>query len=409
MMRKRLLWRLLPVLMLVAVFVLSGVKPISANIITPPSGTNGVVVSDDFSGATDSLWNVLGSATKHTEDGENYIELTHSGSQVGTIWLKQNVAPPYTATFQFRIKSSSGQIADGIVFMFNKLQNVNPSNGGGMGYEVGNGYGIEFDTYLNTEDRVLCGNDNCPERYVHTALFQNTPIHSISRPLDSEQLDTTGTNTIDTGVWHSVRVEVGINSVQMYLDNQTTPNLNYEGVIDSRYNGIGFSASTGLFYSQQQIRDVTITKPIPLLNDASLSTLNLSGVTLDQPVNGSVYAYTATVPNSISVTSVTYTTANSLALAALTLDGNPVNNPISLSEGTNVIRIMVTAEDGSTQKTYTVTVTRVESSNTNELKDLNNNNVLDIVDVILTIKQNLLLKGEDILQLLKQIGPKYLR
>jgi hypothetical protein len=280
---------------------------------------------------------------------------------------------------------------------------LNPSNGGGMGFEESNGYGIEFDTYLNTEDRVLC-NFVCQERYVHTALFKDTPQHSISPSLDSEQLDTTLTNTIDNGEWHNVRVEVGTNSVRMYLDNQIKPYLNYEGDIDSTYNGIGFSASTGLYYSQQQIRDVTITKPIPLLNDASLRSLNLSGITLDQTVSGSVYAYTATVPNSISVTSVTYTTANSLALAALTLDGNPVNNPISLSEGTNVIRIMVTAEDGSTQKTYTVTVTRVS-----ELKDLNNDHVLNIVDVILTIKQNLfLLNSKDIQQLLNQIGPKYL-
>jgi hypothetical protein len=355
MMLKRLLWRLLPVLMLVAVFVLSGVKPMSANITTPSSGMTGVVARDDFSGETNNLWNILGpQVSKHTEDGENYIELTNSGEQVGTIWLKQTIAPPYTATFQFRIKPISGseQIADGIVFMFNKLQNVNPSNGGGMGYEVGNGYGIEFDTYLNTEDRLLCGDNNCPNRYVHTALFKDTPQDSTSSLLDSEQLDTTGANTIDNGVWHSVRVEVGINSVQMYLDNQTTPKLNYVGDIDSTYNGIGFSASTGSFYSQQQIRDVTITKPIPLSNDASLSSLNLSGITLDQTVNGGVYSYTATALNSISVTSVTYTTANNHALAGLTLDGDPVNNPISLIVGTNVIGIIMTAADGTTQNVY---------------------------------------------------------
>jgi hypothetical protein len=256
--------------------------------------------------------------------------------------------------------------------------------------------------YLNTEDRVLCG-FVCPQRYVHTALFKNTPNHSLSPSLVSKQLDTPGTFTIDNSLWHNVRVEVGTNSVKMYLDNQITPYLNYVGDIDSTYNGIGFSASTGAFYSEQQIRDVTITKGIPLL-----SSLNLSDITLDQTVNGSVYAYTAPVPNNISVTSVTYTTAESHDLVTINLNGNPVDNPISLSVGTNVISVIVTAEDGTTQ-TYTVTLTREESSNPSVLRDLNNDHVINIVDVVLTIKQNLfILNSEDILQLLKQIGPKYL-
>ncbi|WP_342415996.1 S-layer homology domain-containing protein [Paenibacillus sp. FSL R10-2782] len=99
----------------------------------------------------------------------------------------------------------------------------------------------------------------------------------------------------------------------------------------------------------------------PVSSDATLSSLNLSGITLDQTVTGSVYAYTATVPNDVSVTTATYTTTDSHATAALQLNEAPVKNPINLSEGSNVISIVVTAPDGTT-KSYKVTVTRAGSN-----------------------------------------------
>jgi hypothetical protein len=98
-------------------------------------------------------------------------------------------------------------------------------------------------------------------------------------------------------------------------------------------------------------------------SNATLSSLNLSDITLDQPVSGDTYNYTATEPNNVSVTTVTYATVDSHATAELQLNGAPVNNPIHLSVGSNVISIIVTAEDGTTKKTYTATVLRAASSN----------------------------------------------
>jgi sugar lactone lactonase YvrE len=92
-------------------------------------------------------------------------------------------------------------------------------------------------------------------------------------------------------------------------------------------------------------------------NNGALSSLNLSGITLDQTFGGSVYAYTATVPNEVSVTSVTYNTADSNATVDLQLNGAAVNNPVPLSVGTTTISVIVTAQDGMTQ-IYTVHVTR---------------------------------------------------
>ena len=56
---------------------------------------------------------------------------------------------------------------------------------------------------------------------------------------------------------------------------------------------------------------------------------------------------------------MTATTSDANATYAVRLDGaDDADGVIPLSVGTNAISIVVTAEDGATEKTYTVTVTR---------------------------------------------------
>lgn len=114
--------------------------------------------------------------------------------------------------------------------------------------------------------------------------------------------------------------------------------------------------SISLFSGSNHIYDSSFS------SDATLSSLSLSVITLDQTVSGSVYDYTAVVPNDVSVTTVTYTTADNDAAAELQLNGASVNNSVNLSVGSNVISIVVTAQNGTTQ-IYTVNVTRAGSSN----------------------------------------------
>ena len=87
--------------------------------------------------------------------------------------------------------------------------------------------------------------------------------------------------------------------------------------------------------------------------DASLSDLTLDGSFLAySPVFASgTYSYTATVPSWDSSLSVTPTTTDAGAVAVVS--GNN-----SLSYGANTITVSVTAADGTTQHTYTITVTR---------------------------------------------------
>ena len=106
----------------------------------------------------------------------------------------------------------------------------------------------------------------------------------------------------------------------------------------------------------------TVVEPgPPLSTDATLSGLALSGVTLafDPATTG----YTASVANEVSQTTVTPTTNDGGATYAIKLDGmTDADGVIPLTVGSNVITVEVTAEDGQTTRTYTVTVTRAAAT-----------------------------------------------
>ena len=100
------------------------------------------------------------------------------------------------------------------------------------------------------------------------------------------------------------------------------------------------------------------TTPRPELSDSSLSSLTMSGVNFGT-FDSTTSSYTARVANSVSQTTVTPTANHSGASYVIKLGGvTDADGTISLSVGRNVITIEVTAEDGQTTRTYTVTVTR---------------------------------------------------
>ena len=110
--------------------------------------------------------------------------------------------------------------------------------------------------------------------------------------------------------------------------------------------------------STTQTYTVTVTRAAPPPTDATLSGLTLSGIDFGTFASGTT-SYTAQVANSVSQTTVTPTVNHSGASYIIKLGGvTDTDGVISLSVGNNVITVEVTAEDGSTTQTYTVTVTR---------------------------------------------------
>ncbi|MBX7210334.1 MAG: cadherin-like beta sandwich domain-containing protein [Verrucomicrobiaceae bacterium] len=90
--------------------------------------------------------------------------------------------------------------------------------------------------------------------------------------------------------------------------------------------------------------------------NADLSSLSLSSGTLSPVFASGTTSYTAGVPNPVS--SITVTPVKADANATVTVNGGSPFTPVSLALGTNTITILVTAQDGTTTKTYTVVVTR---------------------------------------------------
>ena len=117
----------------------------------------------------------------------------------------------------------------------------------------------------------------------------------------------------------------------------------------------------------------TVELVIPPSSNADLSGLALSSGTLNEPFASGTTSYTANVANGVS--SVTVTAAVYDSNATLQVNGVPMTSgvasgAISLNVGDTAIPVVVTAQDGTTTKTYTVTVTRAGLSGNADLNGL---------------------------------------
>jgi|GEM_PF-125238 len=103
-----------------------------------------------------------------------------------------------------------------------------------------------------------------------------------------------------------------------------------------------------------------------LSNNANLNNLVLSEGTLSPVFNASTLSYTATVAN--SYTNIVLTPFTADASATVNINGNPVNagspsSPVTLNVGDNTISITITAGDGVTTQSYSLTVIRLSNTN----------------------------------------------
>lgn len=93
---------------------------------------------------------------------------------------------------------------------------------------------------------------------------------------------------------------------------------------------------------------------------ARLASLTLSAGTINPAFDANTLAYTASVPNATTTTTVTASAATNgatIKIANVAVSSGAASGPINLAVGTTPIPIEVTNPDGGTS-TYTVTVTR---------------------------------------------------
>lgn len=136
------------------------------------------------------------------------------------------------------------------------------------------------------------------------------------------------------------------------------------------HNVSGLNPNTTYYYRsrgensdqlQPQFGEVMSFTTLPSSN-ADLSDLSIPTGPLTPAFDAGITSYSASVPNALASITVTPTVADSNAV--VTVNGNSVpsgsaSSPISLSFGPNTITTTVTAQDSTTTKTYTLTVTRI--------------------------------------------------
>jgi hypothetical protein len=119
-------------------------------------------------------------------------------------------------------------------------------------------------------------------------------------------------------------------------------------------------ASTTTNNAQIAIDDICWC-PYDASGDASLKSIELSAGVLQPEFNSDTTDYSVNVENNIVDISVTGTLASSSA----TLIGNVTNKELNV--GSNIVNILVTAQNGVTQKNYTVNVIRAPIVVSNDL------------------------------------------
>ena len=107
---------------------------------------------------------------------------------------------------------------------------------------------------------------------------------------------------------------------------------------------------------------ITVHRTAPPSNDATLSTLELTGAPLHPAFASGTTAYAATVALSVTQVTVAAEATHSGATVVLSpadADANTAGEQVTLGAGTTTITVTVTAEDGVTTQTYTVQVRAV--------------------------------------------------
>ena len=118
--------------------------------------------------------------------------------------------------------------------------------------------------------------------------------------------------------------------------------------------------------------------------DASLSSLSLtdSDITLSPEFSAETTSYTASATSSATSTTVTAETTDTNATVVIKVNGvEDADGTVDLVVGYNVITVEVTAQNGTTTQTYTVTVLRAAPTDTSTATDDTITSLLSRLDV----------------------------
>lgn len=178
----------------------------------------------------------------------------------------------------------------------------------------------------------------------------------------------------NTVTWSAVS---GVTSYNLYWSTTSpvsTSSNKITGAV-SPHSHKGLSVGTTYYYAVTSVKNgiesvlsSEVQGTAMASSDAYLANLTVSSSSLSSTFTSSTASYTVSVTNgtaSITFTPTVNKSGATVKINNVTVVSGTASSAISLSLGANVVTIVVTAPDGTTQKTYTVTVTRAGLSFTN--------------------------------------------
>ncbi len=342
-----------------------GVESITMNI-TPAPGTYGLRTSAAtmFLGDNDAFpsGTVVFSPTTSTAAenvGTHNVAVNITGAPPGTVSVNYRVSSG-TATgsgYDFTLANGTLTFPSGTTSQLIPItiyQDAIPEPAETIVLNLFNATGGNLGTTAQTTHTVTINNRSLPEAFTDAP----TSLAANSATLNGRVLP----NAIATDAYfqYGPTAAYGSTTALQAIGNGTTSvnvNAAISGFAPSGYHfRLVAQNSLGTTYGINQI--------IPS-NNADLATLTPSAGTLSPTFLASTTSYTASVSNSTTSLLVTPTLAQANATVkvngASVTSGNP-SAAIPLTVGVTPISILVTAQDGTTTRTYTVSVTRAPSS-----------------------------------------------
>jgi len=165
----------------------------------------------------------------------------------GALWSDSKIELDASSTIKaqlyFGTKDLNG--ADGFAFVIQNQGNaIIGGLGSGLGYQgIGNSVAIEFDTFSNYGELALD----------HTALGLAGNLYGTPTAL--------GGGNVEDGAWHDVAIRFDAAASTLSLDFDGVEVSSYNVALSSQVRSleayIGFTGSTGMYFNDQRIRELT--------------------------------------------------------------------------------------------------------------------------------------------------------
>ncbi len=243
------------------------------------------------------------------------------------------------------------------------------------------GLQIHLDNRANVRWQVRAENGAATQVY-NVAVYRAHPPGSVARLRSLEVSGLTLTPEFSSTTY-DYEAEVPESTTQtsitaIPIDPDAEVAITVDGVSAEADGTVGISPESRTVTVEVTAENgmTTQTYMVSLLQpsaDASLSSLNLTDITLDPEFSAKATSYTASVESTVTSTTVTAETTDEDATAAIMInDREDPDGTVDLVAGYNVITVEVTAQDGTTTQTYTVTVLRAvpEDTSTSDSKTI---------------------------------------